>query len=151
MLLAALIVANAVAASLRFGVADGSEAIIQVVEDRNTGYQLTVDCVSRCTRSLHYAESVGDVPMGFVDLDGDGLIYSTWGTGCCYMVRVWKVTPAGVAKVFESGSRGVPSLITSPNLTVVTYMRPTDTSGRETSTTPRPLRWTYRYGRFVRS
>ena len=60
-------------------------------------------------------------------------------------------TSAGVAKVFETGSRGMPSLITSPSLTVTTYMRPTNASGRETSRSPQPIRWTYRHGRFERS
>jgi hypothetical protein len=149
-MLAALIAAHSVAASLRVGVGDSSEAIVQVVEDRTSGYRLKVDCVSRCSHPLHYAVPIGDTPMGLVDLGRGGLVYSVWGTGCCYMARVWRLTPAGVAKVFESGSRGLPSLITSPSLTVITYMRPTDASGRETSTSPRPLRWTYRHGRFER-
>jgi hypothetical protein len=151
MMLAVLVAAQAVAASLRVGVGDGSEAIMQVVHDRSSGYRLEVDCVRRCSRPMHYAVPIGDTPMGLIDLDRDGLIYSAWGTGCCYMVRVWKVTPAGVAKVLETGSRGVPSLITNPNLTVVTYMRPTDAAGREKSRSPQPVRWTYRHGRFERS
>jgi hypothetical protein len=150
-MLAALIASQAIAASLRVGVGDSSEAIVQVVEDRTTGYRLKLDCVSRCVRPLHYAVAVGDTPVGLVDLDRNGLVYSVWGTGCCYIVRVWRVTPGGVAKVLEAGSRGLPSLITSPSLSVITYKRPTDASGRETSTSPRPLRWTYRHGRFERS
>ena len=150
-MIAALIAAQAVAASLRVGVGDGAEAIVQVVDDRKTGYRLKVDCIRRCARPMHYAVPIGDAPMGLVDLDRDGLIYSAWGTGCCYMVRVWKVTTVGVAKLFETGSRGLPSLITSPNLTVVTYMRPADASGRETARSPQPVRWAYRRGHFVRS
>jgi hypothetical protein len=150
MMLAALIAAQAVVASLRVGIGD-AEANLRVVEDHSTGYRLEVDCVMRCTRPMHFAVPVGDTPMGFVDLDRDGLVYSAWGTGCCYMVRVWKITSAGVAKVLETGSRGLPSLITSPDLAVVTYMRPTDKGGRETSTTSRPVRWIYRYGHFRRS
>jgi hypothetical protein len=148
---AALIAAQAIVASLRVGVGDSSEALVQVVEDRTAGHRLKVDCVSRCARPLHYTVPVGDTPMGLVDLDRDGLVYSVWGTGCCYMVRVWKLTPAGVAKVFETGSRQLPSLMTSPSLTVITYMRPKDASGRETSASPRPLRWAYRHGRFEHS
>lgn len=148
MMLAALVAAQAIVASLRVAVGD-AEANIRVIEERSSGYRLEVDCVIRCARPLHYALPVGDSPMGLVDLDRDGLIYSVWGTGCCYVVRVWKVTATGVAKLLETGSRGVPSLITHPDLTVVTYMRPTDASGRETSTTPQPLRWTYRHGRFA--
>jgi hypothetical protein len=151
MTVAVLIAADVVAASLRFDVGDGSEAIVRIVEDRSAGYRLRVDCVSRCARPMHYAVPVGDAPMGLVDVDRDGLIYSAWGTGCCYIVRVWKVTPAGVAKVFETGSRVVPSLITAPRLTVVTYMRPTNAAGQETSRSPRAVRWTYRHGRFERS
>src|SRR4051794_23434382 len=128
MMLAALIAAQTVAASLRVGVGNGSEAIVQVVDDPSTGYRLKVDCVSRCARPIHFAAPVGDTPMGLVDLDRSGLIYSVWGTGCCYVVRVWKITPAGVSRVLETGSRSVPSVITEPGLTVVTYMRPTDAS-----------------------
>jgi hypothetical protein len=151
MMVAALIAAQTVAASLRVGVGDGSEAIVQVVDDGSTGYQLKVDCIRRCARPMHYVVPVGDAPMGLVDLDRDGLIYSTWGTGCCYRVRVWRITPAGVAKLLETDSRGVPSLITNPSLNVVTYMRPTNARGRETSRSPQPVRWTYRHGRFERS
>jgi hypothetical protein len=151
MTVAVLLAAQVVAASLRVGVGDGSEAIMRVVEDRSAGYLLRVDCISRCARPMHYAVPVGDAPMGLVDVDRDGLIYSAWGTGCCYMVRVWKVTPAGVAKVFETGSRGMPSLITTPSLTVVTYMRPTNAAGQETSRSPQAIRWTYHHGRFERS
>jgi hypothetical protein len=150
-MLAALIAVQGVAASLRIGVGDGSVAIVRVVDDRSSDYRLKVDCVRRCARPLHYSVPVGDTPMGLVDLDRDGLVYSTWGTGCCYMVRVFKITPAGVVKLFESGSRAVPSLITSPTLTVVTYMRPMAADGRETSRLSKPVRWTYRHGRFERS
>jgi hypothetical protein len=149
--LLALLVSSQAAASLRVALGDASDAIVHVVDDPRTGYQLKVDCVARCTRRLHFAVQVGDTPMGLLDLDRDGLIYSVWGTGCCYVVRVWKVSVNGVAKVLESGSRYVPSLITGAALTVVTYMRPTDADGRETATSPRPLRWTYRHGRFERS
>lgn len=151
MMLAALIAAQAIVASLRVGAGDASEAVMRVVEDHNTGYRLEVDCVTRCARPMHYSVPVGGTPMGLVDLDRDGLVYSVWGTGCCYMVRVWRVTPAGVAKILEAGSRGVPSLITGPGLTVVTYMRPTDARGREKSVSPLPVRWTYHNRRFKRA
>jgi hypothetical protein len=81
MMVAALIHAQPVAASLRVSVGDSSEAIVQVVDDRNTGHRLTVDCVTGCARPMHYAASVGDSPMGLVDLDRDGLIYSVLGNG----------------------------------------------------------------------
>ena len=103
MMVLALIAAQAAAASLRVGVGDGSEAIVQVIDDRRTGYRVKVDCVTRCVRPLHFATPIGEAPMGLVDLDRDGLIYSTWGTGCCYMVRVWKLTSGGVTKVLETG------------------------------------------------
>ncbi len=151
MMLLVPIAAQAVAASLRVGVGDGSQAFVQVLDDRSSGYRLTVDCISRCVRPFRFSVPVGDAPMGLVDLDREGLIYSAWGTGCCYMVRVWKVTPTNVVKVFETGSRRVPSLITTPSLAVITYVRPKDASGRETSMSPRPIRWTYHRGKFVRS
>ena len=151
MLVAVLIAAQAPAASLHVAIGDGSEATVQVVNDRRTGYRLTVDCIIRCARPLHFTMPVGDSPMGLVDLDRDGLVYSVWGTGCCYVVRVWRVTSGGVIKILETGSRYLPSLITTPEITVVTYMRPTDADGQETSTSPRPLTWTYRQGRFERS
>jgi hypothetical protein len=151
MMLAALIATQDIPASLHVGLGDGSKAVVQVVPNESAGYRLKVDCVRRCARPLHYAVPIGDTPMRLVDLDRDGLIYSTWGTGCCYAVRVWKVTPAGVAKVFETGSRAAPSLITNPVISVVTFMRPTDAEGRETSTSAKPVRWTYRRGRFERS
>ena len=150
MVLAGLIAAQAVAASLRVAVGDGSQALVQILEDRRSGYRLKVDCVSRCVRPLHFSVPIGDAPMGLIDLDRDGLVYSAWGTGCCYTVRVWKLTPAGVAKVFEAGSRALPSLITDPNLAVITYMRPTDARGRETSAAPEPVQWTYQHGEFAR-
>ena len=151
MVLAVLMAAQVAAASLRVGVDDGSEAIVQVVDEPRTGYRLKVDCVSRCARPLHFVMPVSDTPMGLVNLDRDGLIYSVWGTGCCYVVRVWRVTSSGVAKVLESGSRYIPSLIMLPTLTVVTYMRPTDAHDREISPSPRPFKWTYKHGRFGRS
>src|SRR5438045_4015131 len=102
------VLAQVAAASLRVGLGEGSNAAIQVVEDRRVGYRLTVDCINSCARPLHYSTSIGDSPLGLLDLDRDGLVYSVWGTGCCYIVRVWKVTSHGVAKVFEAGSRGRP-------------------------------------------
>jgi len=143
--------AAAIAASLRVGFGSGSEATVQVVDDQSVGYRLKIDCVTRCTRPLHYAQAIGNAPMGLVDLDQNGLVYSVWGTGCCYVVRIWQVTVGGVTRVLETGSRGVPSVITNPSLAVVTYMPPTDASGRETSRLAKPVRWTYRHGRFVRS
>jgi hypothetical protein len=147
MILAAL--AQVAAASLRIGLGDSSEATIQVVNDGSTGYRLKVDCLNKCARPLHYSTPISDTPLGLLDLDHDGLVYSVWGTGCCYIVRVWKVTANGVTKLLETGSRGVPSLVTAPRLAIVTYMRPTDASARETSVALRPIRWTYSGGRFV--
>lgn len=151
MLIAALIASQVPVPPLRVRVGNGSEALVRVVDDRSSGYRLKVDCVKRCGRPLHHSAPVGDTPMSLVDLHRDGLVYSSWGTGCCYLARVLKVTAAGVVTLFERGSREVPSLITSPALTVVTYVRPTDGSGRETSMTAKPVRWTYRHGRFERS
>jgi hypothetical protein len=149
MMLAAL-TAQAIAASLRVSFGD-AEANMRVIEDRNSGYRLEVDCVERCAQAMHFALPVGDTPMGLIDLDRDGLVYSVWGTGCCYMVRVWKITSAGVTKVLETGSRGLPSLVTNPRLAVITYVRPTDKSGRETGRVTTPVRWTYERGHFARS
>jgi len=143
------VLAQVAAASLRVGLADGSDATVQVVDDHSVGYRFKVDCLSRCTRSLHYSAPIGDSPLGLLDLDLDGLVYSVWGTGCCYIVRVWKITSHGVAKVLEAGSRGRPSIVNAPSLTIVTYMRPTDAKGRETSMSLRPIRWTYSAGRFA--
>ena len=142
------VLAQVAVASLRIGLADGSDASVQVMPDRSAGYRLTVDCRNGCTRPLHYSTPIGDSPLGLLDLDRDGLVYSVWGTGCCYVVRVWKVTSQGVSKVLEAGSRGRPSLVNAPGLTIVTYMRPTDSRGRETSMSLRPIRWTYSGGRF---
>ena len=148
MILAALFAGQAIVASLTLGMDDGSEATMQVVADSRGGYSLEVNCVRRCAKAMHQLVPIGDIPMGLLSLETDNLVYSLWGTGCCYMVRVWSVTPAGATKVFETGSRAIPSLITNPELAVVTYMRPTDASGRETSLSAEPVRWTYRHGRF---
>lgn len=149
-MLAVLIAAQAIAASLRVGVGD-AEANMRVIEDRSSGYRLEVDCAERCAQAMHFAVPVGDTPMGLIDLDRDGLVYSVWGTGCCYVVRVWKITRTGVTKVLETGSRALPSVITTPRLAVITYMRPTEKSGRETSTVTQAVRWTYERGHFARS
>src|SRR5947209_12367346 len=147
MILAAL--AQVAAASLHIGLGDSSEATMQVVSDRSTGYRLKVDCINGCGRPLHFSTPISDSPLGLLDLDRDGLVYSVWSTGCCYKVRVWKVTSRGVGKVLETASRDRPSLVNAPGLAIVTYMRPTDTHGRETSTLARPIRWTYSGGAFV--
>lgn len=143
-------VASAPTALLRLDMDNGSTAVIQVVDDARSGYRLKVDCISRCARPMHYSAPIGDSPMGLIDLDRDGLVYSVWGTGCCYVARIWKVTPAGVAKVLEAWSRGVPSYVTNPRLIVTTYARPADHSGSERTTAPAPIQWTYSNGRFIR-
>ncbi|MFL6860285.1 MAG: hypothetical protein ACJ8EV_05665, partial [Sphingomicrobium sp.] len=58
-------------------------------------------------------------------------------------------TAHGVKKLLETGSRGMPSLVTSPRLAIITYVRPTDASGREINVSPGPVRWTYSGERFV--
>jgi hypothetical protein len=129
---------------------NGSSATMQVRPDKQAGYTLTVDCLKGCSHSIHFAAAIGDTPLGFLDLQRDGLVYSLWGTGCCYMVRVWQVTPVGVKVVLETGSRTQPSLIAKSGIAIETYMRRTDAHGREIGTSLRPMRWTYRQGRFVR-
>lgn len=151
MTIATLITAQVITALLSVGLGDSSQAEVQVVDDPAVGHRLEVDCIAPCARPIHYSTSVADSPLGFVDLDRDGLVYSVWGTGCCYTVRVWRVTSRGVSKVLETGSRSLPSLVTNPRLAVVTYMRPIDQTGRETSMSLRPVRWTYRQKHFARS
>jgi hypothetical protein len=150
MMLAAVIAAQAIVASLRVGVGDG-EANMRIVEDRSSGYRLEVNCVTRCAGPMRLVVPVGDRPLGLIDLDRDGLVYSVWGTGCCYIVRVWQLTRKGAKLALETGSRSQRSLIAGSGLTIETYMRPTDAQGREFGTAVSPVRWTYRRGRFVHS
>lgn len=138
-------------ASLGIRQSDESYAAVEVRRDNQFGHMLTVDCASKCSTPLHFEARIGDAPLGLVDLQTDGLIYSVWSTGCCYIVRVWQVTPTGVKLILEAGSRTQPSLMAKSGIVVETYMRPTDAHGREIGTALRPVRWTYRQGRFVHS
>lgn len=144
----ALTAAQIAAASLRIGFGDSGEAIIQILDDPKSGYRLTIDCVGRCFRPLHYAEPISDTPLGLMDLGREGLVYSVGGTGCCYIVRVWKVSSGRVERLLETGSRGLPSLETTPGLSIVTFMRPIDAAGHETGMVPQPVRWIYSKGQF---
>ena len=139
------------AASLSVPFADRSTAMVRVRADRKVGYRLTIDCTSGCAKPLHFQTPIADAPMGLVYLDADDLVYSVWGTGCCYVVRVWKIAPNGVRRLLETGSRGRPSILWRSGLTIETYVRPTDATGRETSMSLRSIRWIYRRGRFIRS
>lgn len=138
-------------ASLSVPFANDSVAMVRVQPNRKVGHRLIIDCVSRCLRRLHFEATIGDAPMGFIYMDAEDLIYSVWGTGCCYAVRVWKLRSNGVEKVLETWSRAQPSILRRTGLTIETYMRPTDAAGRDTSMSLRPIRWTYRHGRFTRS
>lgn len=138
-------------ASLRVPLSNGAETAVQVREDSQSGYAFSVDCLTKCARPLHFKTAIGDAPLGLIDLQAHGLVYSVWGTGCCYIVRVWRLSPTGVSLLLETGSRSQPSLLRKSDLAVETYMRATDSRGREIGTALRPVRWTYRQGRFVRS
>ncbi|HXG80545.1 MAG TPA: hypothetical protein VNJ05_01965 [Sphingomicrobium sp.] len=135
-------------ASLKVTLASGTGVQVQVREDTKSGYRFTVDCLTQCVTPLHFDAPIGDAPMGLVDLAVDGLVYSVWGTGCCYIVRVWQVTASGVKMVLETGSRGRPSLLNFPGPAVETYVRPTDSQGRETIGKLTAVRWTYHNGKF---
>ena len=138
-------------ASLGVLLPNDSYATVQVRRDNQSGHVLTVDCVSKCANPLHFEAGLGEAPLGLVDLQTDGLVYSVWGTGCCYIVRVWQVVPTGVKLLLETASRTQPSLLVKSGLTVETYMRPTDKHGREIGIALKPMKWTYRQGRFVHS
>lgn len=126
-----------------------TDFMFRVTETPDLRRWLTIDCVRGCSTTVHVRKPVADPPRGFLALD-NGLVYSLWETGCCYVARVWRVTPTAAEMIFEQGSRGPPSVRTHPNLSIETYMRPTDVRGRETSMTPAPITWAYRDGRFIR-
>jgi hypothetical protein len=143
--------ALATVASLTVPMSNGSDMTVQVREDDRSGYAFSVDCKSKCAKPLHFDAGIHDTPVGLVDLQTDGLVYSVWGTGCCFIVRVWQITPTDVRLLFETGSRTQPSLLGGPELAIETYMRPTDWQRRELGTKVSPMRWSYRQGRFIRS
>ncbi len=129
---------------------DGRTAIeFRVAEAPDLRRWLTIACVAGCARPIHVREEINDPPLGLLSLDGSELVYSLWATGCCYVVRVWRVTPTNVEMIFEKGSRGVPSVRTFPDVSIETYMRPTDERGRDVSTKLERIAWAYEAGKFV--
>jgi hypothetical protein len=84
-----------------------------VVEDHATvGYDIRIRCVSACDHPVDFHEPIDDVPMGLFTRDQDDLLFSLWGGGSAYRVRVWKVGDSGVRKVVELSSRGRPDFLT---------------------------------------
>ena len=138
-------------ASLDVLLANGSYATVHVRRHNQLDHAFLVDCVRKCAKPLHFEAAIDETPLGLVDLQTDGLVYSVWGTGCCYIVRVWQLRPTGVKLLLETGSRSQPSLLAKSGLAVETYMRVTDERGRDVGTSLRPVRWTYRQGRFIHS
>jgi hypothetical protein len=126
-----------------------SQFRVRVTESPDLRRWLMIDCVEHCASAVHFKQEVDDFPLGLVDLEQDGLIFTVWGTGCCYRVRVLRVTQRRADLIFETGSRGWPNVSSGREVTIDTFMRPTDQSGREISKRLRATHWLYNSGRFV--
>ncbi|MFG6284420.1 hypothetical protein [Sphingomonas sp. S6] len=84
-----------------------------VVEDSAAvGYDIRIECVAACDHPVDFHERIDDVPMGLFTRDQDELLFSLWGGGSTYRVRVWKVGDSGIRKVVELSSRGRPDFLT---------------------------------------
>jgi hypothetical protein len=97
-----------VVASLRAPGAEDSAFRFEVRGDLRLGYVLTATCLAGCPKPVSYRAEV-DIPLGLVAADEDGLFYGLSGAGCCYRVRLYRASPAGVRLLLETGSRGRPS------------------------------------------
>ena len=136
------------AAELRALGRDGAEMRARIAESANDGYRLTIRCESGCARPVTHEEAVPNTPLGLFQIwDGDGLLLSTWTAASVYVVRVHLLTPTGVRRVLETGSRG------APGFALDTGGRMTITTSERTGGPADPLRvvtWTWDGARFLR-
>lgn len=102
------------AATLRV---DGGRSTFMVVvaAEASVGYQITIDCIERCARPVHYEETTGDTPLGLFSRDQNDLIFSIWSGGSSYRVLVWSLAGNTVRKIAELSSRGRPDFMTVPD------------------------------------
>jgi len=132
-------------ASLRVN-SDTSTYLAKVETDPSVGYRLVIECVEACSNSTTYREDVGDVPMGLFVRDQDDLLFSLWGGGSVYRVRVWKITDAGISRIIEISSRDRPQFLDDPRGHPIIH-----TFEAQSGSGPRSLiRWNYDGKRFVR-
>lgn len=79
----------------------------------DAAHRFTVRCTARCGSFRDYGEDVASAPVSIhVPSDADDLIYTTWGGGSAYRVKVYAVTAAGVRQVLDEGTLGLPDFLT---------------------------------------
>ena len=145
-LLSSGISANSPVASLRLD-GEGSTFKVAITKQAPEGYAISIDCVERCLKPIHYRDTTGDTPLGLFSRDQNSLIFSTWSGGSAYRVVVWSVADYHIRKVAELSSRGRPDFMSGPDGVAVIQ-----TYEADSSTDPlRRVRWTFANGRFVRS
>ena len=115
----------------------------------DAAYRFTVRCTAKCGSFRDYAEDVAFTPVSIhVPSDADDLVYTTWGGGSAYRVKVYAVTAAGVRQVLDEGTVGVPDFLTdvAGRFVVRTTWRP---EKARSNSPPRHTDWAWTGARFV--
>ena len=150
MMLAAPAVPAQVELFTRLNVADqGLEASVQLGSE-DVGHGLDVRCSAACRGFKAFHEDVPESPISlYIPSDADDLLYTTWGGGSAYRVKVYAISAAGVRRVLDEGSLGLPDFLTDAAGRRV--VRTTWRSKRAgPSTRPKHADWTWTGARFIR-
>lgn len=137
-------------ASLRIA-AEQAVLTASISVDEQGSRTIAIDCASGCPAPLRYRETVADMPLGLFRLsDADDLIYSYWGGGTGYRVRIWSVASDRVVKVMDAWTAGTPILgrTTGKSIEIWTFERRDRAPGYART---HSVKWVYRGGLFVRT
>ena len=91
---------------------DGQEYLVEVRESdpRRLDRSIRISCTLGCPAAVSLEEKVSGIPLGIFQLDDvDPLVFTTWGGGSTYAVRIFEVRPDRIRKVFERYTRGTPT------------------------------------------
>ena len=122
-----------------------------ILASADTGYRLIVHCASQCGAFKDYLENVSYAPLSiYSPSDSNHLLYTTWGGGTGYRVKVYALTAGGVRSVLDEPTVGLPDFLTDKKgrFVVRTQMRP-ERDGPEAPT--KGLDWTWTGSRFAPS
>jgi hypothetical protein len=89
------------------------------------GPRIRIECVEKCRHPVFFEDNTADPTMGIFALSGkEGIIFTLWGTGSALVVRVYKIGPVSVSRVFEGYTKWYPYFIGSsaPAFVIRTFL-----------------------------
>ncbi len=77
---------------------------------------VAIRCIDGCATPVSYHEDLSEMPISAFRLwDGTSRFVTIWATGAAYLVMIYDVSPKGVRKVMQQGTRGWPQFVYLPN------------------------------------